>query len=411
MIWLKLAWRNIWRNKSRTMIQLLVIAGSLAFIIWMQNISRGTYNKMIDDSVRMGSGNLSLHHRQYLEERLPELVIDVEEALKIIGKNDAIEAVLPRLNIAGLARSSHESAAAMVLGVDFAAEKIINPLLANRKIIAGEIPGDGQKNRAYLGSRLCETLRLKPGSKLVVMMQDFSGEITSKLFRVAGIFKSGVTQIDSSTIFVDRQELAASLGNINAVHDVAMVLYNRDDLPVEISRLQAACSQHADIRADTWEITTRQLADTIKMDHAQFKVIAFIFYMLVTFGTINLFLMSIMERTREFGLLRAMGLDRSRIRILIFCESILLGLVGVFAGLLLGSTFSFYTWHYGLDMSSMFENQEVAGMLFEPIIRSAWEWQWMVFLSGAMILVVILASIYPANKALRINPGEAMRSY
>lgn len=409
MIWFKLAWRNIWRNRSRTMIQLLVIAGSLAFIIWMQNISRGTYNKMIEDSVRMGSGHLSLHHKDYLAERLPELVINYSEAIAAVGSSSVVEAVLPRLNMAGLARSSHESASAMILGVDFAAEKLVNPIMKPTRLVAGALPSNSDENLAYVGVKLCENLRLKPGNKLVVMVQDFKGEITSKLFRVGGIFKSGVSQLDSSTVFVNRRSLAAELGNSEAVHDLAVVLKDREFLETELARTGANC--RGDLRAFGWETTSRQLADTIKMDHAQFKVIAVIFYLIVAFGTVNLMLMSILERTREFGLLRAMGLDRRRIRMIVFSEALVLGAAGVLGGLLVGSLLSFYTWYYGLNLSSMFAEQEVAGMLFEPIITSAWEWHWMLFLSVAMIVMVILASVYPANKALRVNPGEAMRIY
>lgn len=409
MIWLKLAWRNIWRNRSRTLIQLIVIAGSLAFIIWMQNISRGTYNKMIEDSVRMGSGHLSLHHKNYLEERLPELVVNYSEAVAAVASDSVIEVILPRLNISGLARSSHESASAMILGVDFAAEKLVNPIMKPARLVEGALPSNSDEKLAFVGVKLCENLRLKIGNKLVIMMQDFKGEITSRLFRVGGIFKSGVSQLDSSTVFVNRRALATGLGNSEAIHDLAVVLKDREQLKKELARINANCQ--GNLRAFDWETTSRQLADTIKMDHAQFKVIAVIFYLIVAFGTVNLMLMSILERTREFGLLRAMGLDRRRIRMIVFSEALVLGLVGVLAGLIIGGSLSFYTWYYGLNLSSMFAEQEVAGMLFEPIITSAWEWHWMFFLSLSMIVMVILASIYPANKALRINPGEAMRIY
>lgn len=411
MLWFKLGWRNIWRNPGRTLIQLLAIAGSLALVIWLQNITRGSYNKMIDDGVRMGSGHLSLHHPDYPAQRLPEMLFNAEEGLKITGNSEAFLATLPRLQISGLARSSHDARTCMLLGVDFAREKKINPLMKDDKTSAGRIPGDADKNLAYIGSRLCETLNLKVGNKLVVMMQDFKGQIASKLFRIGGIFKSGVQQIDSTMIFVDRQSLAESLGNRESVHEIALILKDRDKLSENLLLLKQACQGKTGIAAFAWETTAKQLADTIKMDHSQLKIMFFIFFLLVAIGTVNLLLMSVLERTREFGLLQALGLGRRGIRILILTEALVLGIVGCTCGLVGGTCLSLYTWHYGLDLSSMFGPQEVAGMLFEPVIRSAWEWQWMTGLTLAMLILVIVASLYPTNKALRLGPAEAMRLY
>jgi ABC-type lipoprotein release transport system permease subunit len=147
------------------------------------------------------------------------------------------------------------------------------------------------------------------------------------------------------------------------------------------------------------------------MDHSQLEIMLLIFFILVAIGTVNLLLMSVIERTREFGLLQALGLGRNGIRKLIFAESLVLGVTGCIAGLVVGTILSLYTWHYGLDLSSMFGPQEVAGMLFEPVIKSIWEWKAMLSMTMMMLLLVIAASLYPTNKALRIGPAEAMRLY
>jgi ABC-type lipoprotein release transport system permease subunit len=121
--------------------------------------------------------------------------------------------------------------------------------------------------------------------------------------------------------------------------------------------------------------------------------------------------MSILERTREFGLLQALGMEKGRIRRLISAEAFVLGLIGSAGGFAAGSAASFYTWYYGIDMSAMFDSQEVAGQLFEPIITSTWCWGWMFGLSAIMVILVLAASIYPAAKALRVNPADAMRAF
>lgn len=411
MLWLKLGWRNLWRNPARSLVQLLVISGSLAFVIWIQNISGGTYEKMIQDAVRSGSGHLSLHHPEYVSERLTEMFFHLPPAQKLLENNPAFAHTLARLHLPALARSSRENTSVMVMGVDFGAESAVNPLLGGKRLVGGSMPEEGSRDRAYLGLKLAEKLRIKVGQKFVVMFQDFSGEISSKLYRVSGVFKSGVTQIDNTMMFVDRRHLATSLGNPDAVHEVAVVLKDMHQLQKQVAALKAARPAGSEFGVFRWEETSKQIADTIKMDQAQFKFMIFLLFVLVGLGTVNLLLMSILERTREFGLLQSLGMQKSRIRQLIFAEALVLGLTGSAMGLGFGSLASFYTWYHGLDMTAMFAAQEVAGLLFEPIIVSTWNWEWMAGLSLAMIILVLAASIYPARKALNVNPAEAMRVF
>ncbi|MBU1107680.1 MAG: FtsX-like permease family protein [Candidatus Riflebacteria bacterium] len=411
MLWLNLAWRNLWRNRTRTLVLLLVISGSLTFVAWMQNIACGSYDKMIEEAVRMGSGHLSFHHPGYPAERLTEQYFLRSQAMPLLAGRTGIAAILPRLYVSALARSSRDNRAIMMLGVDFDLEKQVNPLLKETKTVAGHIPASDTQKLAYIGIKLAENLRIDIGNKLVVMFQDLSGEINSKLYRVGGIFKSGVTQLDSSTIFVNRISLAEGLGNRDALHELAVLLDSRDDLPKHLRQLKGACAEIHGLSVYSWEETSKQIADAIKIDSTQFKFMIFLLYILVTVGTVNLLLMSIIERTREFGLLRAIGLDKRRIGWLITCEALLLGSLGALIGLVATTVLSFYSWHYGIDFSAMFGEAEVAGMLFDMRINSSWEWGWMFGLAAAMIIVVLLASIYPVRKALRIAPAEAMKRH
>ncbi len=411
MLWLKLGWRNLWRNPLRSMVQLLMIAGSLSFVIWMQNLSDGTYRKMIDDAVRCGSGHLSCHHPRYLEERMTEMYFNLASASTIIAGNPEIRHALPRLHVPALARSSRENAAVMVLGIDFSHEAEVNPLLFPKRSIAGGLPTAGSGDRAYVGAKLAERLQIKTGNKLVVMFQDFSGEISSKLYRISGIFRSGVTQIDSGTLFVDRKSLAIGLGNADAVHELAMIIDDVNKLANLHKAMQAVCPPDGSFKVFRWEETSKQLADALTIDRAQFRFMIFLLFVLVALGTINLLLMSILERTREFGLLQALGMQKTGIRRLIAAEAMVLGITGSAVGLAAGMAATMYCSVYGLDLSSMFGNQEVAGLLFEPILTTAWSWAWMFWLTAGMIVLVLLASIYPAHKALRVNPADAMRTF
>lgn len=412
MLWFKLGWRNLWRNKGRTFVQLAVISGSLVFSIFFNNLSTGSYDKMIEDAVKSGSGHLVFQHPKYLKERRINQVFNASEAFEIIKNQNHIKYALPRLIIPSLARSSHDSRSAVILGVDFQVEKKINSLLAADKRIKGELPAGKHINRAYIGAKLANNLQLKIGRKIVVMFQNIKGKIESKLFRVAGIFKSGVAQIDGNTIFVDRKTLAKAFGSINMVHELALILDNRQYLPELKTQMEATIKQNQNFVLLSWKESMKQVADAITIDHTQFKIMVFFLYFLVGIGTVNLLLMSVLERTREFGLLRALGMKKINVVKMIINEASVLALLGIALGLFFSLFASGYSWVYGIDFSALVGGpQEVAGMLFDPVVHSKWNIPWMIGLSIGLFCIVIIGSIYPARKALRITPSSAMGKY
>jgi ABC-type lipoprotein release transport system permease subunit len=413
MLSLKLAWRNIWRNPTRTLVQISVIAGSLFFVIWMENVAVGSYQKMVEESVKGGSGHLAFQHKDYLSQRRSEQVIFSQKLLPEIKKIKQVKNALPRLQLPGLLRSSRENLSAMVVGVDFKIETQTNSLLESRRKLEGDLPSAEDSREVYLGEGIAKRLKLKVGNKLVFMFQNVDGELSSMLMRISGLFKTGIGKIDNRMVFIDRQKLSEAFGAPGAVHEIAIILKDIKDIPPVRKKLNNILSSTKvkDAVVLDWRQTMKQVADAIKLDHANLKFMIFLLYILVTIGTVNLLLMSVLERTREFGLLRALGFSATRIKRLIGVEAILTGMLGCVVGLVAGIGVSFYSWYYGLDFSAMFDSQEVAGMLFEPVIHSAWSWQWMIGLTILMMIMVYLASIYPAKKALRGSPSDAMRKY
>ena len=409
MLWLKLGWRNLWRNKGRTLLQLFAISGSLFLGIFLQNLTVGSYAKMIDDGVRMGTGHVTMYHPNYLEERKTELTIPAAKHLVWLRKNPRVLGAFARMQIPGLARSSYENRSAMILGIDVEREQAFNPLLAAKHIASGALPLGKLQRCALVGYKLAKSLRLKVGSKLVVMFQDAHGEIASKLFRISGLLKTGLSQLDAGMIIVNRQQLEKTFGRQDAVHEIAILLNNRTDIKALIQEVNAAGFISEKVGIYPWEVAMSQLADAMRIDHAQLKLMVIILFVLVGIGTVNTLLMSVMERIREFGLLKAMGLDARKIKLIILSEAFVLGIVGTIGGILLSLIGCGYTAVYGLDFTGSFGKVEAAGVIFDPIIFSQWDVKAMGLLSFAMIILVALASLYPAKHALKVKPAEAMR--
>ncbi|HOY65873.1 MAG TPA: FtsX-like permease family protein [Candidatus Ozemobacteraceae bacterium] len=406
---LRLAWRNLWRNPRRTLLQMLAVAGSLFVAVFFNNLAYGSYRQMIREGVKAGSGHVGIYHKRYIEERKVEQWFVVGSAAVALEGLPGVSGVFPRLLLTCLARTSHDGCGAAILGLDVAAEAASHPLLEPRRLVSGTLPAGARQ--VLVGDRLAAMLRLEPGRKLVVMFQGADGEIRSTLFRVSGIVHSGVKQMDAGMIVADRKELGEAFGAPDAAHELAILL----DDPVRGGEVRAAieagCGLPASTAAFPWEKAMPQLDGAIRMDRVQFRFMILILAMIVGLGAANTLLMSVVERTREFGLVRALGFGPAAVRALVMAEGVMLGLLGMALGTVLGLL---ATWHasvHGIDFSSLMGEAELAGMLIDPVIFSGWDHVTTFWFNLGMLAVVAAASLYPAHKALQIGPAQAMRTF
>ncbi len=410
-IWLKMGWRNLWRNRGRTFLQLLSIAGGLAVTIFFRNLAVGSYEKMIYDGTRAGSGHVGFYLDGYLKERKTTQCFPPGEILAAVRKDPLVESVFPRLIVPGLAQSSRESKGALFLGVDVEAEKTANPVLARKTMVAGNIPTGYDRGKAYIGVKLAQRLQVKVGNKLVLSFQDSGGKIANELFRVCGIFQSGVSQVDGDMIFLDRECLSSVFGRADAVHEIAVILKDRARMPEFLSSVGKSIPIPASVKAYPWMEAMPELYGGIRIDTVQGAIMMGIIFILIAIGTANTLLMSVTERTREFGLLRALGLDSGSIRKVVFAESVFLTLVGGGLGLLTAAIATEYSRHFGMDFSKFMGTPELAGIQVDPVIFGRWDLDAMGIMVSLMVVLVMVSSLYPAHRALKIRPAEAMRKF
>ncbi len=210
---------------------------------------------------------------------------------------------------------------------------------------------------------------------------------------------------------VDRRLLGETIGYRNSAHEIAVVLTKRQFIRRALPRIGTNVKQYPNAEAFHWEKAMPGMANAIKMDHVGLQIIVAFMYIIVGIGTINTLLMSVMERKREFGVIRAIGLSKTNIRKIVFSEAFVLAVTGVAAGMTLAIAAGLYTYKKGIDYSSWLKDQGVAGTLIDPVMYSGWDWVSMFVLGGVMILLALAASLYPAHYILKIQPSEAMRSY
>lgn len=407
MIWFRIAWRNLWRNRRRTSIQLAAIAGSLFLALFYHHIAIGMYADMISDGVRSGSGHVGLYHARYLEDRKVSDTVPAALLVPLLAKEPGVEAVYPRLHVPGLLRSSRNSRPVVGLGLDLEREAARNPFLDPANLVAGSLPdGPGE---VVIGEALAQELQVKVGKKVVWMAQDAQGEVASKLFKVSGILKTGVKAIDSGTVLASREALAAVIGREGHAHEIAVMLDGPEAIAGMLPRLKAIASQGEATETYPWQQAMPNLAAIIEWGNAETRMIVGILFLLVGIGTLNTMLMSVMERTREFGVIRALGVHKDSIRVMVMAEALVLGLFGSAIGVALAGLLGLYTSTVGMDFSAMYQDMDLGGVALDPVIRTGWDWSMVLGLSLGMIGLSVLASLYPAQRALAIRPADAMR--
>ncbi len=405
-----LAWKNLWRNRRRTIITLAAIAFSIMLVQALHNLSAGVYAGMVDSGVRAGSGHIAVYQQNYLAGREEALHFKDLNLVSEIEMIDGVEQVLPRLYIPALAQSSRESRGILLIGVDPERERQINPFL--KSLTEDAMIRSADSRDAVVGARLLDELQIKPGQKFVVTAQHQDGTLHSELLRVRGVVSSGMKDIDGSLILVGRERAGLLTGSSSSVHELAVILSNPSYEQSVLGQITTMLAARPDIEAVSWERAMPNLANAIKLDYASQKFIFLIILLIVTIGVINTLLMSVMERMREFGVILALGSKPMVLRGMIMLEALSLGLLAAAFGTLLGSLATWYLVAVGINLADLVpETLEFGGVIFDPILRANWNPGWMIQIAIYVVGLTLLAALYPAIKAGRITPVEGMRHH
>jgi ABC-type lipoprotein release transport system permease subunit len=405
-----LAWKNLWRNRRRTLITLAALSLSLMLVQAFHNLSFGVYAGMIDSGVRAGSGHIAVYRGDYATSRDEKLFFPAGELPMAVAALPEVLAALPRVYLPGLAQSSRESRGILLTGVDPAPERAVNPFL--RGLDDDQMLRSADDRDALVGERLLRELKLEPGNKFVVTVQSRSGELVSELFRVRGVVKTGIREIDRSLIMVDRRRAAAIGGIPDEIHELAVVLRQARDERSAYPAIVSLVAGRPGLQAIGWEEAMPNLANAIRLDYASQKFIFVVILLIVTIGVVNTLLMSVMERIREFGVILAVGATPGRLRRMILAEALVLGLASLALGSVLGSLVTWYLVAIGIDLRAFLpETLEFGGVVFDPVLRATWDIPWMARIGLYLVGLALLASLYPAIKAGRCRPVEAMRHY
>jgi putative ABC transport system permease protein len=406
MFFFRMAWRNVWRNRRRSILTVTAIGLGLAFNIFLRGIADGWHDEMIDNSVRAETGHIQIHQAGYRNEPSINKTLPDEATVEAaIHKLPGLAGYSFRVLGSGLASTADDSSGVEILGIDPAQEQTVTTI--QRAIVRGRYLSRSVKRPILMGDRLAARLKASLGDKIVLMVQESDGSMGAQLFRVTGIFRSGSPELDEGVVYIPRSDAQALFSLGNQVTEAVILLKSASGVP------QAVRSLQADLRGDEieilpWWVVEPFIRQFIEIDDAFFYVIALIFFVVISIGIVNTLMMSIFERTREFGVMMALGTKPGQIVRLVVEEAFGLGLVGMATGGALGAGVTLFFAKEGMNLGAVSAGVEATGIT-SSIVYSRLTAVNLIYSDIAVLVVVLIVALYPAIRASRLRPVDAIR--
>lgn len=414
-ILLMLAWRNLWRHRRRTLITLSSIGIGFGLAVLFIGIGDGSHNSMIRNAIKLGDGHLTIQARGYLEAPANhKYLADGRTLAQKIASLNIAGNVEPRISLQVLASTANNSVGAGLEGMAASGDPRVEML--RPQLIDGNWITPGDHRGIVIGDGMARKLKAKVGSKVVLMAGKQGGDSQAQLGRVRGIFDSHVDELDDFLILSDIQlarrflEGEGADPELEPVTRFAVFLDDPDTMAHWKAVLKKAVENERIVVLD-WQEVMPQLVQFVILDDAGNYVFLTLILIMVVFGIVNTVLMSVLERTREFGLLRALGLSRHHLLLLVFCESLLLSLLAVVIGWIVGGGTQLWFSTHGIDFSAMMaEGTAIMGTFMDPVVYTELSWDRVVQLTVIVFAATLASGIYPAVKAARVTPVEALRT-
>ena len=405
MLILKMAFRNIFRQKRRTILTALaMVVGftlSSVFIGWAD----GAYSTVIAMFTRNRIGHIQVHRRGYLDKpSLYKTVDDYEAVGKTIGRVEGVEAWAPRVYSAGLGSVGDKSTAVQIIGLD--TEREVNATQFDKKVTTGNLFSRETKHEAIIGAGLARILKAETGEEIVLVSQGADGSIANDLYTIVGIVESGDEATDRMACYLPIEAAQELLVLEGRVHEIIVIISDINRVDKITVAIEANLGDPA-LAVSPWQEVAKSFYRAMQADRTGDMIGRVIIMLIVAIGVLNTVLMSVLERTREYGVLKAIGTKPRQVFWLVVCEVNLLALGSIAIGALIGTLLNHLLSIYGITFSEAFTygGIEFKTMYAEVNARSLY------IPALTVILAATVVSLFPALKAARIMPADAMRTH
>ena len=404
-LYLRLAWRNIWRHRRRTVIIVLAMGLSLAMMMWYDGLLDGFNNAIAGNAVRVLGGNIQVHAAGYREK------VDSNPLLPLTDDSAVVQAALSQPNVIAAARriqtggliSNREGAFPMsIIGVDPEAEAPVS--LIAEHIVDGRYVEPTDEDSILIGKGLAEALSIKVGDRLTMVGSDIHKQNRQRTMTVIGIYDIGIPSMEKGTSYISLSEAQNLFGLRDQSTEVQITLKR---VGTESAVVTALTPLLPGYEVESWANNYPELSNAVGRKNIVMDIFSVIIVMIAGIGILNLLLMAIYERTREIGLLGAMGLKPRQIATTFILEGALIGVVGVVAGIALGLMINLSLMQVGMDYSQFAGVTEYMALISGRIYPTLGVGK--LFMRASIILAIAaLAALIPAMIASRREPSEAL---
>ena len=401
---IKIGWRNIWRNKKRSLVVILSIVLGLYGGLIISSLMITLNSQRMNTAINTYLADIQIHNKEFSKEySLSDTISNIYYLEEKLKKDNRVKAYSKRVVINGMLSNSTGSYGVNVLGINPESEMKVTNVYT--KIIEGDYFESKRSNTMVVGKKLADKLNLRLRSKVVIAFQDVNGDITSLLFRIEGIFKSGNGMFDDYNVFVKNNSIFSNLPDLNGYHEIPILTIN-DDVTESLKLDLQKINNTLDVKF--WGDIAVELAYANKMMSSFLYIFMLIVLSGLSFGIINTMLMAILERKKEIGMLMSIGMSKVYIFLMICLETVFLSLVAIpFSVLITYITIDYFSVS-GIDLSvvgSGLENFGIGTILYLKLPN-----EYYFNLSLLVILISFISSMFPAIRALKINPAEATKS-
>ena len=400
----RMAWRNVWRNKRRTLIAVVAIGLGLIFLAFMDGSIAGFQQAIFGNAVRLQGGNVQVHAPGYGEKakRLPLLpLVDADAVVRAARAQSQVVAASRRINTAGFVSSREATMPVMITGIEPELEAPVGLLAGN--ISQGRYLTAADEDLILVGQAMASRLKVAVGDRITLLGRATHEQMRRRTMTVVGIYDLGLPEAEKQMVYISLAEAQTLFDLRDQATEVVVALQSVGQEKAVVAALQAALPTY---EVASWQELNPEMNQSLQVDKQVMSIFGLVVLLIAGVGILNLMLMAVFERTREIGLLAAMGLKRREILGLFLLEGVLIGLLGSLVGGVLGGLVVSGVGQTGIKLSiaEMGEMMALLGDRLYPLLRID------LLLGRALTVAVIaaLASLYPAWQASKREPAEAL---
>jgi ABC-type lipoprotein release transport system permease subunit len=392
--------RNLGRNSRRSLLSALAVSMGLALLLLIAAVLNGEMNGALQNSIQLQSGHLQIRAASYDENKVSldwkDLVANPDQVIEQLKAIPQVVTATPRLFATGILTLGQNSRGVQVIGIDPASSA--NQIF-RQGLTAGDFLTPDDREGILIGKPLADKFGLKPGDQISLLVNTSNGDVSEQLFTVRGIYTTNTSSYDESTVFMPLAKAQTITGAQNHASTIFILLQNRDQADAV-----AAALKSPDYQILTWRQSNELIIQTEDFANAFLNVIYLIILGITATVVTNTLIMAVFERTREIGILSAIGLKSRGILAQFLTEGGLIAIGGVIGGLILGAIVVAYFSRYGISIASA----KVTGILMRDTIYANLTLQDTINMTVLTFVVTLLASLYPAVLAARMEPVEAL---